>query len=83
MNVLIFAAKSQLSNYLSDQSALKKNAKPKDKLTQQDLIDAKNVMDKWTDPPPMTRSTTMKNSDGLHRTMIKAVNAVITGIETC
>lgn len=83
MNVLIFAAKFQLSNYLSDQSALKKNAKPKDKLTQQDLIDAKNVMDKWTDPSPMTRSTTMKNSDGLHRTMIKAVNAVITGIETC
>ena len=74
MNVLIFAAKFQLSNYLSDQSALKKNAKPKDKLTQ---------MDKWTDPSPMTRSTTMKNSDGLHRTMIKAVNAVITGIETC
>ena len=70
MNYIIFAAKYKLSNYLTDQSSLKKkNANPKEKVSQQDLIGAKNVLDKWTSPCPVSRSTTMKNSDGLYRTL--------------
>ena len=68
MNYFIFAAKFKLSNYLTDQSSLKKNANPKDKVSQQDLIDAKFVLDKWT------RSTSMRSSDGLHRTGFSPYN---------
>ena len=78
----IFAAKFQLSNYLTDQSSLKKNDKPKNKVTQNDLSFAKEVLDKYASPNPMTRSVAMKNSDSLHRTMIKVDFGVVTGIET-
>ena len=52
-----------------DQTQLNKFKNPKDKVTQEKLLEA-NVLDKWA-KPAMTRRVLWKTTNGEHRTMIK------------
>ena len=61
-----------------DQTQLNKFKNPKDKVTQEKLLEA-NVLDKWA-KPAMTRRVLWKTTNGEHRTMIKKDYGIKRGV---
>ena len=53
-----------------DQTQLNKLENPKDKVTQEKLLETNVLLDKWA-KPAMTRRFQRKTTNGEHRTMIK------------
>ena len=51
----------------------------KNKTTQEQLSDARNLLEKWANPP-LTRKVERKSNDGMHRTMIKTDHGIRRGV---
>ena len=68
-----------MSNYLVDQTQLNKLDNVKNKTTQEQLFDARNLLEKWANPP-LTRKVERKSNDGMHRTMIKTDHGIRRGV---
>ena len=51
----------------------------KNKTTQEQLSDARNLLEKWANPP-LARKVELKSNDGMHRTMIKTDHGIRRGV---
>ena len=69
----------QVSNYLMDQTQLNKLENPKDKVTQEKLLETNVLLDKWA-KPAMTRRVLRKTTNGEHLTMIKKDYGIKRGV---
>ena len=51
----------------------------KNKTTQEQLSEARNLLEKWANPP-LTRKVERKSNNGKHRTMIKTDHGIRRGV---